>query len=221
MFDIKRLLLRIPNFLTKEECLFLINEHKKQIHLGTKEISADAIDGKWKEATFTAVSALPQTTAFNFLKDKTKKAVKIYTEYLNSSNYFHKLISESVNFSHDYRILEYKKGAQIHPHIDHDPFVNGSITMNLNDNYEGGEFGFFNNNWKLKLKQGEVIIFPANYFWVHQVNKITQGTRYSINSFLTSLPIKIIDETLNYSEKIMNEYMNTTPKSEILGPYDR
>jgi hypothetical protein len=41
--------------------------------------------------------------------------------------------------------MEYGKEAEIHPHSDHDPGnIYGSISFNLNEDYEGGEFKFFN-----------------------------------------------------------------------------
>jgi hypothetical protein len=43
--------------------------------------------------------------------------------------------------------MKYETGAEIHPHTDHDPGTYGSISFNLNDNYEGGEFKFFNGNY--------------------------------------------------------------------------
>jgi predicted 2-oxoglutarate/Fe(II)-dependent dioxygenase YbiX len=87
-----------------------------------------------------------------------------------------------------YRLLKYETGAQIHPHTDHDPYTYGSCTFNLNDNYSGGEFAWFRDRYRLKLGRGDGLIFPADFFWVHEVKPITEGVRYSTNSFLLSIP---------------------------------
>ena len=44
------------------------------------------------------------------------------------------------------------------------------------------------------MEKGDALIFPANHFFVHEVTEITEGRRYSVNSFLTSFPIEIIEE---------------------------
>jgi len=61
----------------------------------------------------------------------------------------------------------------------------------LNEKYKGGHFYFFNKRIKFNLKQGESIIFPNNPFWIHEVSEITEGKRYSVNCFITSLPYDV------------------------------
>jgi predicted 2-oxoglutarate/Fe(II)-dependent dioxygenase YbiX len=110
-----------------------------------------------------------------------------------------------------YRLLKYERGAKIHPHTDHGPFVYGSCTFNLNDDYTGGRFAFFNGAHKVALGKGDAMIFPADYFWVHAVEEITSGTRYSTNSFLQSLPERVLDKVLDFAQTSMNAY-RTTPE---------
>ena len=52
-----------------------------------------------------------------------------------------------------------------------------SIVGLFNENYQGGEFKILNKN--VKLKTGDVIIFPSNFMYPHGVNTITKGVRYS------------------------------------------
>jgi predicted 2-oxoglutarate/Fe(II)-dependent dioxygenase YbiX len=56
-----------------------------------------------------------------------------------------------------------------------------SIVGLLNDNFKGGEFEICNQ--KLLLKQGDVLIFPSNFMYPHQVKTITKGIRYSFVSW--------------------------------------
>ena len=57
-----------------------------------------------------------------------------------------------------------------------------SISICLNNDYEGGEFVFDLSSGKHVLPQnvGDAVIFPSNFMFPHQVNKITRGTRYAL-----------------------------------------
>ena len=116
--------------------------------------------------------------------------------------------------------MKYETGSEIHPHIDYNLCTYGSITFNLNENYEGGEFKFFNGNYTVSLKKGDVLIFPASHFWIHEVTKVTKGTRYSLNSFLLRYPQEVIDKLKNYSNTETSNYIKRTPVDKILGPYN-
>ena len=93
-----------------------------------------------------------------------------------------KIISHSYNI----RILKYEKGQSIKDHSDVGGSIRASCTLNLNENYEGGEFRFFNGQEKLSFKTGDALLFPAEPIWIHGTEPITKGARYSINCFLHS-----------------------------------
>ena len=84
------------------------------------------------------------------------------------------------------RILKYKKGECIEDHSDLGGNIRASCTLNLNENYEGGEFRFFNGQIKESFKTGDAMLFPAEPIWIHGTEPVTKGTRYSINCFLQS-----------------------------------
>jgi len=52
-----------------------------------------------------------------------------------------------------------------------------SVVGILNQNYEGGDFKIIDKY--LKFKTGDVLIFPSNFMYPHEVTSITKGTRYS------------------------------------------
>ena len=91
-----------------------------------------------------------------------------------------------INSSQNIRILKYKKDQFIKDHTDVNVNERASCTLNLNEDYEGGEFRFFNGQIKEIFKTGDSIIFPAEPIWIHGTEPITKGTRYSINCFLKS-----------------------------------
>lgn len=81
-----------------------------------------------------------------------------------------------------YELLRYKKGEFYTQHVD--SFLQNprlvSCSIHLNDDYEGGEFAFFNRSIKYKLNKGDVLMFPSTFMYPHEVMPVTKGTRYSI-----------------------------------------
>lgn len=62
---------------------------------------------------------------------------------------------------------------------------NMSIIIALNDDYDNGEFYFPMQNFKIKLKKGEIIVFPPYWTHPHFVREPTNNTyRYTINTWL-------------------------------------
>ena len=79
---------------------------------------------------------------------------------------------------------QYKKGQFIKDHVDVDDSIRASCTLNLNQDYEGGEFRFFDGRIKHSFETGDAMIFPAEPIWIHGTEPVTKGVRYSINCFL-------------------------------------
>ena len=58
-----------------------------------------------------------------------------------------------------------------------------SISICLNNKYQGGEFVLKESkeqNFVIPQNTGDAIIFPSNFMFPHQVNKVTKGTRYAL-----------------------------------------
>jgi hypothetical protein len=81
-----------------------------------------------------------------------------------------------------YELLRYKEGQFYTSHVDSfkDRPRAVSCSFILNDDYEGGEFAFFDRELKYKLKKGSCIMFPSNFMYPHEIMPVTSGTRYSI-----------------------------------------
>ena len=220
MFNITKLALKIPNFLTHEECDGLINEFKQRKNESSKEESRNYKTNNTEVSNFKVIPLKPYTKNFNLVKEKTKLAIKNYLEYLDQPKYFFtEGLKDMLRYSHNYRIMKYGTGAYIHPHVDFSPHTYASITFNLNEDYEGGVFKFFNKNYTVNLNKGDALIFPCDFFWVHEVTPVTKGNRYSINSFIRSTPSQSID-LINYITNLIDEDITkTTPIEELLGPY--
>ena len=90
------------------------------------------------------------------------------------------------------RFNEYKENKKMALHCDHihsmfDGQKKGipilSVLGVLNDDYEGGEFILFD-DYEIKFKKGDVVIFPSLFLYPHKVEPVTKGTRYSYISWV-------------------------------------
>jgi len=81
-----------------------------------------------------------------------------------------------------YELLRYKEGQFYIQHTDSfkDRPRAVSCSFALNDDYEGGEFAFFDRELVYKLKKGSCIMFPSNFMYPHEIMPVISGTRYSI-----------------------------------------
>jgi len=81
-----------------------------------------------------------------------------------------------------YDLLRYEVGQFYTTHTDSfkDRPRAVSCSFMLNDDYEGGEFAFFDRELVYKLKKGSCIMFPSNFMYPHEIMPVTSGTRYSI-----------------------------------------
>jgi|TARA_E500000318_G_scaffold3941_1_gene4218 Rps23 Pro-64 3,4-dihydroxylase Tpa1-like proline 4-hydroxylase len=82
-----------------------------------------------------------------------------------------------------YDTNKYKAGYNFHNDFGHE--VNDrhlSISVCLNNEYEGGEFVFDlpSGHYVIPQNVGDAVVFPSNFMFPHQVNKITKGTRYAL-----------------------------------------
>ena len=88
------------------------------------------------------------------------------------------------------RFNKYEVGTMMRKHYDHihsifDGKMKGvplvSIVGNLNEDYEGSEFHC--RDKEIKLKTGDILMFPSNFMYPHEVTECTKGTRYSFVSW--------------------------------------
>ena len=81
-----------------------------------------------------------------------------------------------------YELLRYKEGQFYTKHTDSFKARPRAVSCSfmLNDDYEGGEFAFFNQEKIIKASKGSAIMFPSNFMYPHEIMPVTKGTRYSI-----------------------------------------
>ena len=177
------------NFLSRDECDIIINEYETSSLPPDQEHCPQAFTNIDTYSTFTTKDSQIGTESFSLIHKTVEYIINEYYDYLDTFNSFHAMIRGSMFHPHKYRLMKYEEGTWIHPHVDHNTGVYGSCTINLNDEYEGGDFSFWGCKHKVKLGRGDVMIWPADYFWVHEVEEITSGVRYSANTFLCQNPV--------------------------------
>lgn len=211
-FPITDLIYHQPGFLSADQCQYLISHWNSRQQESCQEHCPHAATGIDTWSTFAKVELKPGTEAFDIVHTATERMVNLYMDYLDSFGHFHAMLRSSMRFAHQYRLLRYDQSHSIHPHTDHDAYVYGSCTFNLNDNYQGGDFVWFRGAHRRRLALGDALIFPADYFWVHEVEPITQGQRYSTNCFLLSVSESVRQATDSYQRWLLEGYELNVPQ---------
>jgi hypothetical protein len=100
-------------------------------------------------------------------------AIKKYNDKFNNAH---------IQGDSGYTLLRYQEGEFYSQHTDH--FLQSprivSCSFTLNDNFEGGEFGFFNRDVVYKPPKGSALMFPSNFLYPHEVMPVKRQVRYSI-----------------------------------------
>ena len=80
------------------------------------------------------------------------------------------------------QLLRYGPEQKFNDHIDDHPFFTRRISMTyyLNEDYEGGDVEFTRFNLRFKAKKNQLLVFPSNFIYNHQVHPVTSGLRYVI-----------------------------------------
>jgi hypothetical protein len=200
MINLIDLILIVDDVISNNESELLISEFEttKDSKYTITEYARDVGNDTQKRINAEFVVLAPKTQTQQIVNDKTNIMVEHYKNYIEEMGYFdtHGLISR-LGFAHKYRVVKYDIGSSFHDHSDKNPFVYGSCSLALNDDYEGGEYRFFRGGHKVKLKKGQGMIWPADYFFTHGVEEVTAGCKYSTNSFLGDIRCVVNDADPN------------------------
>tara|TARA_R100001015_G_C4598254_1_gene153332 strand:- start:296 stop:889 length:594 start_codon:yes stop_codon:yes gene_type:complete len=191
-YKITDLKFHLKGLVSEDVCSKLINFYEQNKHMASTE-SSDKFTGDLKtkveedNCNFLNISLLrsrpefvePYTIILKYLR-----IVLTQYEIYIRKNICPVFVNSFLNWTDNIRIIKYDIGQCIKDHTDVDPHTRGSLTINLNDDYEGGEFRFFGGLEKVNLSAGEAMLFPAEPVWIHGTEPVTKGTRYAINCFL-------------------------------------
>jgi predicted 2-oxoglutarate/Fe(II)-dependent dioxygenase YbiX len=170
MNQLKDYILVVPNIVPEALCDLVISEYENQ------EGWQDAAVGALKLNKSIRNCKIIQIFSSKIDQDIFKCASKAINSYLEA---FPDCV---INQDSGYELLKYTEGGFYSQHTDASSNYNRSISCSfaLNDEFEGGEFAFFNKELKYKIPKGAAIMFPANFVYPHEIMPISSGTRYSI-----------------------------------------
>lgn len=107
------------------------------------------------------------------------------------------------------QILSYSIGGHYSPHIDGESIWVAptgekiwkkstdrdlSMVFYLNDDFEGGDFVFPDLKIRVRPEPGMMICFPSTRFYLHGVEPVTKGKRYSIVTWATVKGFESLEE---------------------------
>ncbi|SVC23659.1 uncharacterized protein METZ01_LOCUS276513 [marine metagenome] len=192
--NIEHYVFRKENFLDEKYCDNCINELKK---------------GDWKKHSFYnpisdslyAPSGDNESEIMENDFNPKNKNIKKINDFIVQN--LHSVILEYIeSFNFDWftawsgftalKFIRYHPGQEMVTHCDHihhifDGIRKGipifSIIGILNDDYEGGELIMFEDK-KIDTKKGDLLIFPSNFLYPHEIIPVTRGVRYSYVSWV-------------------------------------
>ena len=177
----------VENHIPKEVCEALIDECNKKIWE----------KHKWNNYASGETSSEP-TKELDVMPCTKEQQVKITPYLVNALNEYQekhgmktgKTQGPWLSKFSPIRFNRYPVGTMMREHYDHihsifDGNMKGvpliSIVANLNEDYEGSEF--YCRGEKIELKTGDILLFPSNFMYPHEVRETTKGTRYSFVSW--------------------------------------
>jgi predicted 2-oxoglutarate/Fe(II)-dependent dioxygenase YbiX len=125
------------------------------------------------------------------------------------------------------QILHYGPGGHYIPHVDAETLYKDDIGLDmwektldrdlsvvyfLNDDFVGGELVFPEMNWVIKPAAGTLVCFPSDHHYVHGVNPVTAGHRYTVVTWMRVKDMPTLDEI---NQLNMDEYHRQWPQQIV------
>lgn len=184
-YNLKDYIKVYKDFLSSSECKAVIKKLKKETWGSHSYYDARANSSYQYENELFVTSPI-NDPFFDEINNKLWNLISIYIGGLNFSHYTAWSGYSLIRFN------RYDVGSEMRKHCDHiqslfDGDRKGIPTLtilgSLNNNYKGGELLMFDEQIT-ELKEGEVMIFPSNFLYPHQIKPVTKGTRYSFVSWV-------------------------------------
>ena len=162
----------IPNFLSDEEIRYIlshVDETRKVSFVSQKDN-----DGNPTSWIHNYEGIIDKDNVFGRVLDEVKKAYN-YTNIAKKN-------TDRLN------LARWDKGSKLTLHVDDLGYVTDNhlpTLVYLNDDYEGGELGFATHGLVIKPKKGDLIMFPGNMHYAHEVFEVLSGTRYTLPIWFT------------------------------------
>lgn len=171
--------------LSIENCNLLLNEYQKSSEWTDTTTGTGTLNVHTRKCMEIPIS-MNNIIEQNF--DVRKNLDNIVFESVRKVIHSYNNIIPTFNISIDtgYQLLRYREGEFYIQHTDSFKEQQRSLSccLQLNDDYEGGEFCFFDREIMIRSKPGSAIVFPSNFMYPHEIMPVIAGTRYSIITWL-------------------------------------
>jgi len=149
---------RIKNFITEDEAATLI--------VLTETTAHQPRDGQWNSMIWN--------------NEKTNKILNNYKRRVMQS--FRDIYAIDCKFCGGSYLVKWTESDKMDLHVDDlsDGKNQVSAVLYLNDDYVGGNINFPTHNLSIKPEKYELLIFPGNLNYAHEVQEITSGSRFTV-----------------------------------------
>jgi Rps23 Pro-64 3,4-dihydroxylase Tpa1-like proline 4-hydroxylase len=171
----------LDNIVPKELCDRIIKEYRECSFWTPTSVGNGNVDDQIRNCDVINIS---EDTVLQKNFDVRKKIDEdFYICASRAINEYRKLFPEvASDIDTGYGLLRYKKDQFYIQHTDSFQQQQRSVSCSflLNDDYEGGEFAFFDREIVISGSRGSIVMFPSNFMFPHEIMPVTSGTRYSI-----------------------------------------
>jgi Rps23 Pro-64 3,4-dihydroxylase Tpa1-like proline 4-hydroxylase len=171
----------LDNVVPDELCDRILKEYSESILWQPTSIASGTVETNIRNCDVISI------TLGNVLDENYDIRKKIDEDFYicasKAINEYRKLFPEVASeIDTGYDLLRYKEGQFYTQHTDSFKAQQRSVSCSflLNDDYDGGEFAFFDREIIIKGAKGSIVMFPSNFMFPHEVMPVTSGTRYSI-----------------------------------------
>ena len=173
------------NVLSPENCNLILNEYKNSSEWANTRTGDGEISKNIRNCMEISIS---QDFTINKNLDVRKNLDNIVFESVRKviSNYNDIIPTFRIDIDTGYQLLRYKEGEFYTQHTDSFKEQQRSLScsLQLNEDYDGGEFALFDREIMIRTKPGSAIVFPSNFMYPHEIMPVIKGTRYSIITWL-------------------------------------
>jgi predicted 2-oxoglutarate/Fe(II)-dependent dioxygenase YbiX len=186
-----------PNVISKEGVAFIIEHAKRQ---KKEDLSVfDPEQSNKSGNTKFSVDKKVRDTQMIDLEDIASEIIDLYRNVV--TNVINPFYEFEIKDSELPQLLHYGIDGHYMPHCDgeslwkppgNEPLIwrkstdrDLSTVLFLNDDFEGGDFVFPELRVRVRPEPGMLVCFPSTHEYLHGVEPVTKGTRYSIVNWMT------------------------------------
>jgi predicted 2-oxoglutarate/Fe(II)-dependent dioxygenase YbiX len=211
-----------PNVISKEGVAFIIEHAKRQLKEDLSVFDPEQ-SNQTKNTKFSVDKKIRDTQMLD-LEDIAGEIIDLFRNVV--TNVINPFYEFEVKDSELPQLLHYGVDGHYMPHCDgeslwkppgNEPLIwrkstdrDLSTVLFLNNDFEGGDFIFPELRIRIRPEPGMLVCFPSTHEYLHGVEPITHGNRYSIVNWMTITGFPSMQE----EEIVINDKYNITVKKE-------